>query len=98
VLALGIGAAVYTAWILVTGTSSRSIGWAPGAPYAPVGAGDTVHEPHGEFHALRFPHECGELFRGLCFGTGLSAGCGGKPLLCALDCGVDNVINIRAVG
>ena len=38
VLALGIGAAVYTAWILVTGTSSRSIGWPTGSYYAVVGA------------------------------------------------------------
>jgi len=37
-LALGIGAAVYTAWILVTGTSSRSIGWPTGSYYAVVGA------------------------------------------------------------
>ena len=38
VLALGIGAAVYTAWILVTGTSSRSIGWPTGSYYAVGGA------------------------------------------------------------
>ena len=38
VLALGIGAAVYTAWILVTGTSSRSNGWLTGSYYAVVGA------------------------------------------------------------
>ena len=38
VLALGIGAAVYTAWVLVTGTSSRSIGWPAGSYYAVVGA------------------------------------------------------------
>ena len=38
VLALSIGAAVYTAWVLVTGTSSRSIGWPAGSYYAVVGA------------------------------------------------------------
>ena len=38
VLALSIGAAVYTAWVLVTGTSSRSIDWPAGSYYAVVGA------------------------------------------------------------
>lgn len=38
VLALSIGAAVYTAWVLVTGTSSRSIDWPAGSYYVVVGA------------------------------------------------------------
>lgn len=38
VLALSIGAAVYTAWVLVTGTSSRGIDWPAGSYYAVVGA------------------------------------------------------------
>ena len=38
VLALSIGAAVYTAWVLITGTSARSIGWPAGPYYAVVGA------------------------------------------------------------
>ena len=38
VLALSIGAAVYTAWVLVTGTSSRGIDWPAGSYYVVVGA------------------------------------------------------------
>ena len=38
VLALSIGAAVYTAWVLVTGTSSRGIDWPTGSYYVVVGA------------------------------------------------------------
>ena len=38
VLALSIGAAVYTARVLITGTSARSIGWPAGSYYAVVGA------------------------------------------------------------
>ena len=38
VLALSIGAAAYTAWVLITGVSARSIGWPAGSYYAVVGA------------------------------------------------------------
>ena len=38
VLVLSIGAAAYTAWVLITGTSARSIGWPAGPYYAVVGA------------------------------------------------------------
>lgn len=38
VLALSIGTAVYTAWVLVTGTSSRGIDWPAGSYYVVVGA------------------------------------------------------------
>ena len=38
VLALSIGAAAYTAWVLITGVSARSISWPAGSYYAVVGA------------------------------------------------------------
>lgn len=38
VLALSIGAAVYTAWIVITGTSSRGVGWPAGSYYVVLGA------------------------------------------------------------
>ncbi|RAX19822.1 ABC transporter permease [Actinomyces sp. Z5] len=38
VLALSIGAAVYTAWVVIVGTSSRGVGWPAGSYYVVLGA------------------------------------------------------------